>query len=190
VSTDENRPPDPIAERRARPVVVVPYDPAWPARFDALRERLLPIVGDAAVAVEHVGSTAVPGLAARPIVDLSVVLRGVDDMPVAIARLTEAGYVHVGDLGVAGRESFIAPDEATNPHQVTLSTPGTLELQRNLTFRDALRADAALAERYGNLKRELAASFPDDLDGYIDGKTVFTKTVLADARNEMRSRKR
>jgi GrpB-like predicted nucleotidyltransferase (UPF0157 family) len=83
-------------------VVVVDYDPAWPATFARLRERVVEVLGPLAVAVEHVGSTAVPGLAAKPIVDLDVVIADRGDLPEVVRRLRPLGYRHEGDLGVPG----------------------------------------------------------------------------------------
>src|ERR1700680_2575722 len=92
---------DPISpEERAEPVVVVPYDPAWPAAFELLRDRMAPVLGELAVGIEHVGSTAVPGLDAKPILDIDVVIRHADDFAAAAARLATLGYVHLGDLGI------------------------------------------------------------------------------------------
>src|SRR5438093_12811712 len=89
-----------------RRIIVVEYDPAWPATFDDLRARVWTVVGDLALAIEHMGSTSVPGLAAKPIIDMTVVLPSADDVPQAIERLATLGYVHRGNLGIEGREVF------------------------------------------------------------------------------------
>jgi GrpB-like predicted nucleotidyltransferase (UPF0157 family) len=88
-----------------RTLTVVEYDPAWPALYERLRASIWPVVADVAVAIEHVGSTAVPGLAAKPIVDLDVVVRSRTDVPTAVGRITTLGYDHLGDLGIVGREA-------------------------------------------------------------------------------------
>src|SRR5271157_4573381 len=92
-----------------RPVVVVEYDPGWPALFQFFRERLTGALGGIAAAVEHVGSTAVPRLAAKPIIDIDVLLASADRLPSAIACLAQIGYSHQGDLGIPEREAFLAP---------------------------------------------------------------------------------
>lgn len=166
---------------RSDPVIVVEYDPAWQQTFDLLRARLESVLGDLAVEIEHVGSTAVPGLASKPIVDIDVVLRSETDLPEAAAALATLGYAFIGDLGVAGREAFRAP--AGDPeHNLYVCAAGATELQRHLTFRDALRADPALADQYAQLKRELAERYRDDRDTYTEGKTPFVTRVLMDAR--------
>jgi GrpB-like predicted nucleotidyltransferase (UPF0157 family) len=93
-----------------QPVVVVDYNPTWPAIFEQLRSSLWPAVSDVALAIEHVGSTAVPGLAAKPIIDISIVVPSAREVLLAIERLAALGYRHLGDLGIAGREAFRAPE--------------------------------------------------------------------------------
>ena len=90
------------------PIVIVDYSPAWPLEFERLRDRVAAAVGNLAVAIEHVGSTAVPGLAAKPVIDLVIVVEP-EDVQAAIDRLTVIGYVHQGNLGVEGREAFRRP---------------------------------------------------------------------------------
>src|SRR5438067_8534680 len=91
------------------PIVVVAYNPDWPKVFAALRGRVAGVLGDLALAVEQVGSPAVPGLAAKPIVDLDVLIPSTADFPAAVERLATLGYVHQGDLGIPGREAIIQP---------------------------------------------------------------------------------
>src|SRR5579862_585811 len=91
---------------RSRTLEIVDYDPSWPTLFETLRSRLLLVVGDIADSIEHVGSTAVPGLAAKPIIDIDVVVEADTDVSLAIERLAVLGYQHRGDLGIEGREAF------------------------------------------------------------------------------------
>jgi GrpB-like predicted nucleotidyltransferase (UPF0157 family) len=179
---------DPIsAEERAEPVVLAAYDPAWPAMFERVRERLAAALGEAAVGIEHVGSTAVPGLEAKPILDIDVVVRHADDIPRAIARLRAVGYEHLGDLGIAGREAFRAPASDAGPrHHVYACAVGTPELIAHLALRDELRADPGLAARYAALKRGLAERYRDDRDAYAEGKSAFIGAVLRRQRTERR----
>jgi GrpB-like predicted nucleotidyltransferase (UPF0157 family) len=153
------------------PIVIVDYSPAWPLEFERLRDRAAAAVGDIAIAIEHVGSTAVPGLAAKPVIDLVIVVEP-EDVQAAIDRLTAIGYVHQGNLGVEGREAFGVP-EGERRHHLYVSPTDSQELRAQLAFRDRLRADPALATEYESLKRELARRFRDDREGYTDAKTVF-----------------
>jgi GrpB-like predicted nucleotidyltransferase (UPF0157 family) len=155
----------------ADPVVIVDYDPAWPGEFGALRDRAEAAVGGLAVAIEHVGSTAVPGLGAKPVIDLVVVVEP-ECVAAAVERLTSIGYVHRGNLGVEGREAFSSP-EGERRHHLYVSPTDSEELRAQLAFRDRLREDGELAAEYETLKRELALRFRDDRAGYTDAKTEF-----------------
>jgi GrpB-like predicted nucleotidyltransferase (UPF0157 family) len=158
-------------------VVVVDYDEEWPRRFEDLRARLWPVVADVAVRIEHVGSTAVPGLAAKPIVDLTIVVTGRGDVPLTIERLANLGYRHLGDLGIDDREAF--DHRADLPrHNLYVCPEGTIGIVNQLAVRDYLRAHPDTARRYGELKKRLAARFPDDIDSYIFGKTDLILDVL------------
>lgn len=163
-----------------RHVVVVDYDPAWPAAFEELRERMWPEICDVADSIEHVGSTAVPGLAAKPIVDLTIVVPTADAMGTVITRLASLGYQHQGDLGVPGREAF-ANSPGGPAHHLYAAIRGNLGLRNHLAIRDHLRAHPECARAYGELKKELAARFPDDIDAYIEGKSNFLQDILVQA---------
>jgi GrpB-like predicted nucleotidyltransferase (UPF0157 family) len=163
------------------PIVVVASDPGWPARFLQLRDRLAAALGPLAIRIEHVGSTAVPGLAAKPIIDLDVVIATRDDLPAVIDRLRPLGYRHQGDLGVPGREAFASPP-GSPPHHLYPCTSASAALARHLALRDLLRADPPAARAYADLKRSLAARFRHDRAAYADAKTDFIETLLAGRR--------
>jgi GrpB-like predicted nucleotidyltransferase (UPF0157 family) len=152
------------------PIVVVDYDPGWVDTFERLRSQIWPVVSDIATAVEHVGSTSVPGLAAKPIVDISVVVPTAADVPVAITRLATLGYVHCGNLGVEGREAFTAPGSMPR-HHLYLCPFDSLALANHLAVRNHLREHPDAAREYGELKKRLAARYADNIDGYTEGKT-------------------
>ncbi|MBA3376455.1 MAG: GrpB family protein [Actinobacteria bacterium] len=104
------------------PIVIVDYDPAWPLEFERLRERAAAALGDIAVAIEHVGSTAVVGVAAKPVIDLVIVVEP-EDVQDAVEGLTAIGYVHRGNLGVEGREAFDVPEGEPRHHHHPLRLP-------------------------------------------------------------------
>jgi len=166
--------------RPQRSIVVVPYDPAWVDTFERVRARVLPAVHDLALAIEHVGSTAVPGLWAKPIVDVDVVVPDEAAVALAITRLAAIGYTHREDVGLPGREAFEAPrDEALlPPHHLYVCWQGSLPLRNHLALRDHLRANPASVRAYGALKRDLAQAHPHDIDAYVAGKTDFVLAVL------------
>ncbi len=163
-----------------RTIVVTEYDPGWPSAFEALRARVAGVLGDLALAIEHVGSTSVPGLAAKPIIDIDVVVRGPDDIPAAIQAFATIGYVHLGDLGIAGREAFRQPP-GPSEHHLYVCPLGGRELPRHLAFRDYLRTHPEAADAYAALKRAAALRFSNDIDGYVAAKTEFIEGILSRA---------
>jgi GrpB-like predicted nucleotidyltransferase (UPF0157 family) len=162
---------------RLRTIVVVDYDPAWPRAFEQVRAHVWPMVSTVAVAVEHVGSTSVPGLAAKPIIDISIVVPDASAVPRAIAALATLGYEHLGEMGVEGREAFRSPD-GLPAHNLYVCPAGSLGLTNQITVRDYLRARPDAAAAYADLKKRLAVQFPHDIDRYVEGKTDMVLDIL------------
>jgi GrpB-like predicted nucleotidyltransferase (UPF0157 family) len=158
-------------------ICVVDYDPAWPRIFEELRASVWREVEGLAVGIEHVGSTSVPGLAAKPSIDMDVVVRSIADVPSVIGRLATLGYVPRGDLGIARREAFQRPAGAP-AHHLYVCDRESPALANHLALRDYLRTHPAAATSYGALKRELAGKFPDDVGRYIEGKTAMIVGIL------------
>jgi GrpB-like predicted nucleotidyltransferase (UPF0157 family) len=166
----------------------VQYDPLWASVFEDLKQVIKSQLGDLAVAVEHVGSTSVPGLAAKPIIDLDVVLASITNMPSVILLLGELGYFHQGDLGIIGREAFgrdandvprLGKPRQWPLHHLYVCPQDSQELRRHIILRDYLRANPTEASKYETLKRQLASQHRYDIDGYVDGKSAFIETILA-----------
>ena len=149
--------------------VVVDYDPEWPVRFEAIRARIAPALGPLALSIEHVGSTSVPGLAAKPVIDIDVVVADASAIPAAVRALKALGYEHLGPLGIAGREAFRRPP-GTEPHNLYVCPAGSQGLRNHLALRNHLRTHPEAVEAYGALKRRLADEAPD-IDAYVVGKT-------------------
>jgi GrpB-like predicted nucleotidyltransferase (UPF0157 family) len=182
-----------MAKARARivastPIVIVDYDPEWPRRFEREREEILRAVGDAAVAVEHVGSTSVPGLAAKPKVDIAIGVRSIADGRAAIAAIEGIGYTKQPDeedlddwIVFAKREGDAG---AFNLHMVPFEGERWC---RYLLFRDHLRLHGEAADEYARLKRALAAEFGTNRLGYPQAKSDFVRAIEraagGDARN-------
>ncbi len=163
-----------------RPVIIMPYDPDWPRHFGLIRDRMAAALGATALAIEHVGSTSVPGLPAKPIIDIDIVIASTADLADAIWSLGRMGYVYRGEYGVPGRHAFRAPDGLPEHHCYVCVT-GNRELTRHLTFRDHLRRHPDRAQAYGDLKQALAARFGTDRDGYAVAKTDFVEGMLREA---------
>jgi GrpB-like predicted nucleotidyltransferase (UPF0157 family) len=171
---------------KAEAVCVCDYDPQWPERFRILAERMKTALGGLAIAVEHVGSTAVPGLAAKPVVDFDLVVRR-EDLPRAIELLRSLGYVHEGDRGVAGREAFRWPP-GEERHHLYICGPESTAMRRHLLFRDHLRAHPAAARAYADLKRMLAQRHATDREAYQHAKAVFIEAVTQAAAEAERNK--
>ncbi|WP_134727819.1 GrpB family protein [Amycolatopsis nivea] len=165
------------------PVEIVDYDPRWPQVFASLRDRITAAVGGLAQRVEHVGSTAVPGLAAKPIIDLAVVIATRNDLPAVVASFLTIGYRHRGDLGIPGREAFTRPPDSP-PHHLYVCAADNENLARVLAFRDFLRTHPSTAQAYATLKRSLAHRFLTDRAAYTSAKTAFIDDVVAKALSE------
>ena len=154
------------------------YDPRWPELFCELRDRLPAGLRMRAQSIEHVGSTAVPGLAAKPILDIDVVVADEADVAEAIAMLAAAGYPHKGDAGVPERAAFDQPQHLPE-HHLYVCVEGAAPLVAHLRLRDHLRTNPGTAAQYSALKRGLAAAYGDDRAGYTEAKTAFIEAVLA-----------
>lgn len=169
---------------RAHPAAdVVAYDPSWKTSFEQIRAFVWPTVAGVAVALEHVGSTAVEGLAAKPIIDVDVVVTGSAEVAQATAALTSIGYVHEGDLGIAGREAFAQPAHLPE-HHLYVVIEGSQPLRDHVDLRDYLRSHPEQAERYAAEKRRLAHLLSSDREAYVSGKAWLIQEILAAARAE------
>ncbi len=170
--------PYPIPRLR-RPVEVAPYDPVWADAFERLRARFARALVGGTTRIEHVGSTSVPGLAAKPIIDINVGVEEQRDVAGVIACLERLGYLHEGDLGVPGREALrqLEPDRLPR-HHLYVSATSASEFRRHVAFRDHLRAKAEDAAAYGELKLELAQRHRNNIDAYSEAKTEFVEEIL------------
>jgi GrpB-like predicted nucleotidyltransferase (UPF0157 family) len=177
-------PGDPVARARAEPVEIVDYDPAWPAAFAAEAEHLRAVLPpDLVGRIEHFGSTAVPGLAAKPIIDMMVEVPDLDAVRSRIAPiLTALGYEFFWRPVDPGRPEidyawFIRRDaKGRRTHHVHFVPPGSPYWDR-LRFRDRLIADPALVDEYAALKRRAAAEHPGDRAAYARAKGAFIRRV-------------
>ncbi|HEX6444189.1 MAG TPA: GrpB family protein [Streptosporangiales bacterium] len=159
-------------------ILVTDYDPAWPERFEALRReyaQALAAAGVPVVAIEHVGSTSVPGLAAKPVIDCDIVVAA-EHVEAASAVLVGLGFTPVGELGIPQRWAFREPARlaATNTYVVVA---GSLSLRNHLCVRDTLRADAALRDEYAAVKKRVGATAAD-LEEYGKGKNATVQRIL------------
>lgn len=156
----------------ARRVVVIPYNGQWKNDFEMIRRYLLTAIKDNIVAIEHVGSTSVEGLSAKPIIDIDIVIKDYSVFNALINNLQLIGYTHEGDLGIKDREAFDYKGNVNLPHHHLYVCPEfSKELHRHITFRDYLRNSPEAVEKYSKVKEEGAKMFPEDIEGYIAFKS-------------------
>lgn len=165
---------------RTKNVIVVPYNPAWKDEFQKIKTYLLEALEDNVVSIEHVGSTSVEGLSAKPIIDIDVVMKDYDSFNEVKARLESLGYRHEGDLGIKDREAFKYTDKPEfMTHHLYVCPEYSAELRRHITFRDYLRTHREDMEKYSDIKLQAAKLYPTDIDGYIETKSPVIEEIYS-----------
>ncbi|MGH3259491.1 MAG: GrpB family protein, partial [Streptosporangiaceae bacterium] len=162
-------------------ITVVDYDPAWPERFEHLRAEYaaaMAAAGIPVVAIEHVGSTSVPGLAAKPVIDVDIVVQGAD-VAAASGVLTSLGFTPLGDLGIPKRWAFRTPERLLRTNTYVI-VDGCLSLRNHLAVRDVLRADQGWRDEYAAVKKQAGARL-DNIDEYVAAKNDIVLKILAAA---------
>lgn len=161
------------------PIRLSPYDPAWPVQFEEERTALAEAIGKWIVCgIHHVGSTAVPGLEAKPIIDILVGVRDLEKSRDCFEPVARLGYLYAPYLPDE-MHWFCKPHPTRRTHHLHLVPAGSQRYQDELAFRDRLRADAAVAGEYASLKRELAKRFGQDRESYTEAKSDFIRRVLS-----------
>lgn len=159
----------------AQRIRIVPHDPVWTIQYEQERVLLAEALGPGLLEIHHIGSTAVPGLAAKPILDILPVVRSLVEVDTRRTALEALGYEYMGEFGIPGRR-YLRKGGDNRTHQVHIFENGnTADILRHLAFRDYLRTHPAACAAYGALKQRLAKQYPDDIEGYCDGKNAFVK---------------
>jgi GrpB-like predicted nucleotidyltransferase (UPF0157 family) len=169
-----------------RPILVLDYDPQWPILFEKEKEAIIAALGSKVLLLEHIGSTAVPGLAAKPVIDIAVGVQSLVDAPVLIPCLEQLGYIYDSILEqlVPERRFFWKGTPMIHTYHLHLAEPDHPVLRKPLQFRDYLRTHPDAVEQYGVLKRELAKRYVQDLDAYVAGKTSFVENVMLQIKSD------
>lgn len=163
---------------RTKKVIVEKYDTRWTGAFEAIKDELRAALGELAISVEHVGSTSVPGLSAKPVIDIDVVISDRSALEAVISALAKIGYRHEGDLGIPGREAFkYDGKEHLMKHHLYVCAQDSAELKRHISFRDHLRSHPEAVAEYSRVKEEGAALYPEDIDRYIEHKSPFIERI-------------
>ena len=153
-------------------VTVLPYQKAWASAFEAIKAELERALGDLILDVEHVGSTAVPGMSAKPCIDIDVVIEDYTVFDEVVKKLESIGYLHEGDLGIKGREAFQYLDKPhLMKHHLYVCPQDSAELHRHVTFREFLGHNPDAVKTYSAIKEAGARLYPNDIDGYINYKS-------------------
>ncbi|MBD7969291.1 GrpB family protein [Paenibacillus sp. Sa2BVA9] len=172
-----------------KPVIIEEYNEEWPKAFKLIESALSDELDGLVIRIEHVGSTSVPGLAAKPIIDIDVVIESMDYLAKVIKKLDLLGYLHEGDLGIKNREAFARRDiyvpyssegNVQYEHHLYVCDEESVELNRHIMFRDILKNNPLLASEYANLKIELSNNFTLNRKAYTEGKTEFVTRVMND----------
>lgn len=162
---------------KTKNVVVEKWNPKWKDEFERIADSLGEDVIYNSVKIEHVGSTSVEGLSAKPIIDLDIVIEN-DKFEIIKRLLNDKGYKHEGDLGIEGREAFsYSGKEELMTHHLYVCTKDSEELFKHITFRDFLKNNSALASEYSKVKEQAAVLYPDDIDKYMEFKSEIIEKI-------------
>lgn len=162
-------------------IIVVSYQTKWNASFIKLQKRLQKTLLKHVINIHHVGSTAVKGLAAKPIIDIDIEIDSMQNFTFIKHSLRKIGYHHVGDQGISGREVFKIRKFSCLPHHhLYVCARGTSELLRHLGFRDYLRGHPEVAEAYANIKRKAAQKYPYEMKSYLEAKGKFIQEIYSE----------
>ncbi len=171
-----------------REIIIEDYNPKWAEEFKKLKTVYLSKLNGTNVDIQHVGSTSVRGLSAKPILDIDIIVNTKKEVNDIIKKLKELGYIHVGDLGIKGREAFKRLSDKVPyekgidkwiSHHLYVCIKGCVSLENHLRFRDYLRNNKNAVIEYGNLKKELSIIYKYDIDSYVEAKTGFITSVLS-----------
>ena len=157
---------------RTKKVVVLPYDRTWEFAFEQIKREIEGSIGDVIIGIEHVGSTSVEGLSAKPIIDIDVIIKDYSILDAVVSKLEAIGYIHEGNLGIKEREAFKYSDKPhLQQHHLYVCPQKSEELHRHITFRNFLRNNPEAVKKYSAVKEKAAQLFPDNIEKYIAYKS-------------------
>ena len=158
-------------------ITVVNYDPEWPSKYVRERDYITEILKDNCISIYHIGSTSVPGLAAKPIIDIMVVVRSLERVDTVAEKFSNIGYEYLGEFGIAGRR-YLRKGGDERTHQIHIfQADDWNNIGRHLAFRDYMRTHERERNQYAKIKKDLAQKFPYDIDGYCNGKENFVREM-------------
>lgn len=163
---------------RTEKVIVLPHDREWKFAFEKIKTEIEEVIGDLIIGIEHVGSTSVEGLSAKPCIDVDIIIKDYSMFDTVVSKLETIGYRHVGNQGIKDREVFKYSDKPhLQKHHLYVCPQQSEELRRHIAFRDFLRSNPEAVKKYSLVKEEAAQLFPDDIDKYMEYKTPCIKEL-------------
>lgn len=157
---------------RTKKVIVVPYDEAWKTAYENIKKEIEAATGDLIIGIEHVGSTSVKGMSAKPCIDIDVIIKDYTVFDDVVRRLESIGYIHEGNLGINDREAFRYENKPhLQTHHLYVCPQQSEELRRHIMFRDFLRSNPEAVRKYSEVKETAAQLYPDNIDQYIEYKS-------------------
>ena len=159
-------------------VVVLPYDKQWTSDFEKIKDELQNTIGDLIIGIEHVGSTSVEGMSAKPCIDIDVIIKDYSVFEMLVNKLADIGYIHEGDLGIKDREAFTSSHKPhLQKHHLYVCPQNSKELYRHIMFRVFLKSHPEAVKEYSTVKESAAKLFPDNIDKYIEYKSPCIKKL-------------
>ena len=167
-------------------VVVVPYDSSWKQEFEKIKNEVLSVLDKHFISIEHVGSTSVEGLDAKPVIDLDIIIENYNSFEYVKEKLALIGYTHIGDLSILDRQAFKYTESNGSDdkphllkHHLYVCPAYSVELKKHIAFRDHLRANKEDREWYASVKHLAAKRFPEDIESYITAKSPCVAEILS-----------
>lgn len=165
----------------ARHIIVVSYDPRWGEQYKLEALKIKEILQDNCVTIHHIGSTAVKGLYAKPVIDIMPVVHSIEKVDEVSSEFEKIGYEYMGEFGIKGRRFLCKGGDERTYHIHVFCEDNTADISRHLAVRDYLRTHKDVCKKYSALKRKLAKKYPYDIDSYCDGKYLFVRQMEKDA---------
>jgi GrpB-like predicted nucleotidyltransferase (UPF0157 family) len=163
-------------------VRLVPYAPEWKLHFESEKHALLRVLGSTVLDIQHVGSTSIPGMIAKPIIDIAIAVNDFEEAKICIPLVESLGYEYKGEFGIPRRHYFVKGDPRL--FHIHMSEIKSVEWQNTLLFRDYLCHHPEAAKAYAQLKQQLAARYAQDREAYLEGKTAYVEQVIQWAKAE------
>ncbi len=166
-----------IPNEHIRKVIILEYNSEWPQKFIKESEKIIKLLGEELVYIEHIGSTSIPNMAAKPVIDILISVKDINHIDTFNKQFEELGYTPKGEFGITGRRFFIKDINGFRSYHVHIFQTGNFELKKHINFRDYMRSHPKMALEYANLKKGLAKKYTDDINSYSMGKDSFIKKI-------------